>query len=123
MKPFLLIIALFVSSLSVSYSQDFNKGKETYKRGDYEEALSQLKPLAEHGDALAQNELGRMYSEGHGVLRKVVLAYMWFTIAASNGNKIVTENIDFISMVMTPEDISKAQQMARECVEKNYKGC
>ena len=110
MKPLLLIIALLVGSLSVSYSQDCN-------------SLWVLRAGAEQGDAIAQNELGRMYFEGKGVLQEAVLAYMWFSIAATNGNTLATENIDFIAMVMTSEDIAKAQQMARECVEKNYKGC
>jgi hypothetical protein len=30
---------------------------------------------------------------------------------------------DLISPPMTPNDISRAQEMAKTCLEKNYKGC
>ena len=32
-------------------------------------------------------------------------------------------NRDSMAGVMTPADISKAQELARECVKKEYKGC
>jgi hypothetical protein len=48
---------------------------------------------------------------------------MWHNIAASNGQEEAAKSRDSISRKMTSADISKAQQMARECVAKNYRGC
>jgi hypothetical protein len=48
---------------------------------------------------------------------------MWTNIAASQGYKDATNNRDILAKKMTPADISKAQDLARECVNKNYKGC
>ena len=67
----------------------------------------------------------------HGVLRDVVLAYMWWNNVASPGNKVAKENkcikgakehIYLIEHVMSPADISKTQKLARKCVKNNYKG-
>ena len=64
-----------------------------------------------------------MYANGKGVLQDNVYAHMWFNIAASNGHEIAAISRDIMVNEMTPSDISKAQQLARECVAKDYKGC
>jgi uncharacterized protein len=78
---------------------------------------------AEQGNASAQVGLALMYSQGTGVIQDNVYAHLWFNIAASLGNETAIELRDLIVQLMTPADISKAQQLARECVAKNYKGC
>jgi hypothetical protein len=37
--------------------------------------------------------------------------------------KMMQQAIQKLSKQMTPQDISKAQDLARECVERNYKDC
>lgn len=78
---------------------------------------------AEQGHASAQSNLGVMYGNGDGVLQDNLYAHMWWNIAASIGNEDASHNRDVIAKETTPADISKAQQLARECVAKNYKGC
>ena len=48
---------------------------------------------------------------------------MWNNIAAANGNKKAGEWRDKTAAKMTSADISKAQSMARECMNSNYKNC
>ena len=48
---------------------------------------------------------------------------MWWNIAASNGDKESSKWRDEIAKKMTAAEIAKAQELARECVKKNYKGC
>jgi len=64
-----------------------------------------------------------MYAEGLGVIQNNVRAHMWFNIAASDGNADATINRDIVAKKMTPADLSIAQELARQCVERNYKGC
>ena len=78
---------------------------------------------AEPGTAAAQSNLGVMYYNGKGVIQDDVYAHMWFNIAASNGNKYATKNRDIATNRMTPSDISKAQDLARECFREKYKDC
>jgi hypothetical protein len=42
-------------------------GKAAYKSGDYATAVRLLRPLADLGNADAQNNLGAIYYSGHGV--------------------------------------------------------
>jgi hypothetical protein len=48
---------------------------------------------------------------------------MYYNIAASNDAKDASKWRDELAKKMTAVDISKAQELARECVKKNYKGC
>ena len=64
-----------------------------------------------------------MYALGRGVIQDNVYAHMWWNIAASSGEKKASKNRDMVAKQMTPSQIEKAQDLARECVAKNYKGC
>jgi uncharacterized protein len=90
---------------------------------DYKEAVRWRRKAAEQGNALEQYNLGTMYGNGHGVIQDNVYAHMWFNIAASNGDAKATKGRDIVAKQMTVADISKAQELAQACVDKNYKGC
>jgi len=158
MKKLLLTITFAIFSTNVT-AQDFNKGLEAYKAGDYATALKEWKPLAEQGNAYAQANLGLMYNNGKGVLKDSIeavkwyrlsaeqgnvgaqsnlgimynfgdgvlkdnsMAHMWYNIASANGNESTGESRDRLEDSMTPEDISKATAMARECMNSDYKKC
>ena len=90
---------------------------------DYKEAVKWYRLAAAQGDASAQHNLGVMYGNGQGVIQDNVYAYMWFNIAAANGDAEAVKNRDIAMGKMTAAAISKAQDLARACVQKNYKGC
>ena len=78
---------------------------------------------AEQGHANAQFNLGDFYSLGEGVIQDDVYAHMWLNIAASSGNENAKKGREIVSEYMTKEQVAKAQELARECVKKDYKGC
>ncbi len=88
---------------------------------DYKEAVKWYRKAAEQGAASAQYNLGWMYDNGHGVIQDYVYAHMWVNIAASLGNENSLKARDLIAKEMTPDQIEKAQRLARECVAKKYK--
>ena len=97
---------------------------------DYKEAARLYGLAAAQGDADAQVNLGGMYFNGEGVIQDKVSAHMWFNIAASmcctytsRGVADAVKNRDIIAKTMTASQLEKAQDLARECVKKNYKGC
>jgi TPR repeat protein len=91
---------------------------------DYKTAVKWWKLAAEQGHALAQSNLGVMYDKGQGVLQDYARAHMWWNIAASSGDsENASVNRDIVARKMTPAQIAKAQDLARECVAKNYKAC
>ena len=92
---------------------------------DYAEALRWFRLAAEQGNADAQFNLGVMYYDGEGVPQDYLRAHMWVNLAgaAVNGFGPAQELRNLIAAGMTPSDISKAQEMARECFESGYQNC
>ena len=60
-----------------------------------------------------------MYGEGDGVPENDVLAYMWFSLSADQGNGSAQESKEFIEVGMTREQIAEAQRLSREWVEEH----
>ena len=93
---------------------DLMTGLAAYERQDYQTALVQLMQLAEAGEADAQFILGRMFGGGEGVLQDYVEAHKWYNLAASRGQRMAAPARDAIAQQMTPEQIARAQELARE---------
>lgn len=64
-----------------------------YARGDYGAALEGFRKLAERGDARAQYNMGRMYSDGLGVPKDNVQAFAWYVKAADQGLDRAQNNV------------------------------
>jgi uncharacterized protein len=80
---------------------------------DFKEAVKWYRLSAEQGEAKAQYNLGNMYAKGTGVLQDYALAHMWLNISGSNGHKNAVYNRGIIEKRMSPSQIEKAQEMAR----------
>ncbi|MFC0228100.1 tetratricopeptide repeat protein [Serratia aquatilis] len=81
----LFILGVMFLGWSPNALADFSEGEAAYNNGDYAEALKQWQPLAEQGNALAQNSLGSMYGEGLGVVKDNAKAIEWYRKAADQG--------------------------------------
>ena len=90
---------------------------------DYAEAAKWFRLAAEQGYTDAQFFLGLVYQDGKGVLQDNVMAHMWYNITSANGDAIAGGLRDEIAKEMTSADISKAQAMARECMNSGYTKC
>lgn len=71
----------------------------------------------------AMFHLGYMYASGKGVPQDPVYSHMWWNISASLGYEHARDVRDVFAEVMTTFQIEKAQELAQECVRKEYKGC
>ena len=80
---------------------------------DYKEAVKWTRLAADQGDADAQYNLGQMYYFSRGVPQDYVLAHMWWNLAGSNGMKGALENKKILEEEMSPQQIEKAQELAR----------
>ena len=90
---------------------------------DDKNAVKWFRLAAEHGDTPAQANLAYMYANGMGVLQDWVYAHMWSNVAASTGFMGAVKNREIFRKRMTPFQLAKAKQLARECIRKKYKGC
>jgi TPR repeat protein len=81
---------------------------------DDKEATKWLRKSAEQGYAKAHYNLGVMHVKGRGVLQDYVMAHMYWNIAAVGGDKEAIKGRSAIEKQMTPSQIEKAQDLARE---------
>ena len=63
------------------------------QRGDYATAMRLYRPLAEQGNAEAQNELGTLYEQGLGVPEDYAEAMKWYARAAEQGEAAAQNNL------------------------------
>jgi len=90
MKTTLQIIALALS-LSTIPKLAFAKleeGTAAYQRKDYATAFQELLPVAQEGNARAQQMVGNMYLHGAGVARNDADAAKWIRLSADQGNAV-----------------------------------
>ena len=124
-------LILFLSLFSVGVFAESNTmgslhniaGKGHYEYGDYKTAIKEFKKGAGLNDADAQGNLGSMYFKGQGTNQDYVRAFMWWNIAASQGSTNAQKNRDKVQGMMTSSQIEKAQNLARECIARDYKNC
>jgi TPR repeat protein len=67
-------------------AEDLVSAEAAYKRGDYATVLLLMRPLAESGNALAQNYMGVLYDNGQGVPQDDAQAVAWYQKAADQGD-------------------------------------
>ena len=80
---------------------------------DYAQAVKWFRLPADQGDAVAQLNLGSMYALGQGVPQDYVQAHMWSNLAAAQGNAVGAKNRNLAAEQMTPQQIERAQELAR----------
>ena len=114
-KPLTFLLALtFLFLLSGSvYGGVLQDADDAYERGNYKEAVKWWKLAAEQGDADAQYNLGHMYYKGQGFPQDYALAHMWFNICSPSKDEECMDNRNIVEKEMTPQQIEKAQEMAR----------
>ena len=88
---------------------DYEKAFKWYTKG------SKLKS----DQGISMFNLGRMYSKGLGILKDKVQAHMWYNLASFIGKiKNASKNRDDLEKKMTPSQIEKATDLAREWLVK-----
>ena len=78
------------------------------------EAAKWFRLAADQGHVVAQDVLGGQYFSGRGVLQDHVVAYMWLSLSAAQGDRDAAETRDRVMKLMIPAQIAEAQKLARE---------
>lgn len=92
---FLCLIAI-VLPLPAAEPASYDAGEAALLNGDYAAAWRILAPLAEAGDARAQNDVGVMYGRGLGVPQSYAEAVRWITRAAEQGNPHAQSTLGYL---------------------------
>ena len=91
----LVSLALLTIPMSFCFA-DIQNGINAYNNGDFEVAISEFRPLAEQGDAIAQFNMAEMYAGGLGVVQDINDSIRWYRMAAAQGHSDSQANLDVI---------------------------
>jgi TPR repeat protein len=89
-----------------------------YGRGEYAAALRQLRPLAESGNATAQNNLGVIYFKGEGVAKDLKEAEKWYRMAAEQGHPAAQSGLGLIKLMS--KDYKEAAKWIQLSADQGY---
>jgi hypothetical protein len=111
LKYVVAAILLMLSLAAPLAAGSLEDGYTAYTRGDFATAMRLMRPLADQGDVTAQTVVGLMYYFNYG---DRVTAYMWFNLAAAQGNAFAEMFLRDTADKMSPDQIAEAQKLARE---------
>jgi uncharacterized protein len=93
---FPVALVMSIVYLAVPAQADFKAGENAYHHGDYATALREWQPLAKQGHAVAQYNLGLLYSNGQGVPKDDAQARQWYEKAAVQGHAEAQVNLGIL---------------------------
>src|SRR5579871_3769520 len=122
-----VLFACFTFAAGTAIAAPMDDGQAAYNMDDYKTALEIWRPLAEEGNARAQNNLGVIYAIGRGIPRDPIRAYMWFSLAAASLSgdlgATVAQSRDVFASAMSARQIALAKDMASKCQASNFRDC
>ena len=77
-------------------------------------AIPELRSDAEQGDANAQINLALLYYDGRGVPQDYSMAYVWYNIAAAQGQAKAEKNHDAVAGELDAASLAEAQKLSKE---------
>ncbi|MDG1859829.1 MAG: hypothetical protein P8I94_12035, partial [Emcibacteraceae bacterium] len=78
-----------------------------------------IQAKAKDGDKVAQKALADLYRDGRGVVKKDVVALMWYIISDKNGDKEANRDLSFTKSYMATDQIDQAQKLASKWLTLN----
>jgi TPR repeat protein len=105
-------------------AEDLASADSAFSRGDYAAVRQLMRPLADAGNAKAQNYLGLLYDNGYGVPRDDARAVAWYRKAAEQGNAAAQYNLGrhYDNGHGVPQDDAQAVAWYRKAAEHGDAG-
>lgn len=102
----------------------FDDGIDAYYQNDFAKALRLWLPLAEDGNANAQNNLGAMYENGQGVAADMKEAARWYRRAAEQAHTDGQMNLGrlYTTGQGIPEDLVRAHMWLTIATDRSMGG-
>tara|TARA_B100000513_G_C11864938_1_gene174024 strand:+ start:73 stop:906 length:834 start_codon:yes stop_codon:yes gene_type:complete len=96
-RPLCLSALMWLSTTTVGHA-GLVEAQAAYNKGDFSTAFTELKPVAEAGDAEAQALIAGMYARGQGTDMNLQTAAEWYGRAADQGHLYATTMLGWFYM-------------------------
>jgi uncharacterized protein len=123
-RTVMLAAAMLAAMAGTAVAGPFEDAVAAQERADYATALRLLRPLADQGNAGAQNSLGTMYENGHGVPQDYAEAVKWYRLAADRGDPYAQNNLGamYKSGQGVPQNYAEAARWFRLAADQGLAG-
>lgn len=111
-------LPLLLCLLSFAVHAGFEDGIAAYNKGDYATALQEFQQAVQQGDVRALSKLGGMYLYGAGTAKDMVMAYVWFDLAAAVGEADAGKFRDTAARELTVPQLREASKLSEEYYDK-----
>ena len=105
------------------YNLGYHYGAGEGVKQDHTEATKWYRLAAKQGFPEAQHNLGNKYINGEGIPQNRIRAYVWWSVAAAQGFTDSVTNRDILADRLTPDELTKGQDIATRCFESDYQDC
>lgn len=109
------------SSAAFTIAAMYQEGQGVIK--DKKESIKWMKKAAIMGNATAQLFLSKAYESGDIIAKSNIKANMWLNISAANGNQDANKYLNSLESKITPQELQVSQELAKNCLSSNYRGC
>jgi len=116
-----IFTALVFAACAPCFAGPLEEGKSAYDRRDFAKALQIWLPLAEGGDAEAQDRVALLFEKGEGVPKEEAKAVVWFRKSAEQGNADAEANLGgmyFLGSGGLPRDMAQALIWMRKAADQ-----
>lgn len=113
---------LVLAVLALAAQAGVEEGVKAYRKRDYANAIRELLPAAQSGDAEAQAYVGQMLLDGFGVAKDEARAAEWITKAAEQGHAHAQDILGSMYLVGrgVPRDEAQAVEWVRRAAEQGH---
>lgn len=115
--PTLLLATTLLTALP-AYAGHFEAANEAYQKGDYKTAFQEYKIASEKGDPRAQGKLAGLYLYGRGTPVDYGKAYIWFEMAARQGDEYASRFRDAAAARLTVDELKHLNDQLGEYAKK-----
>ncbi len=120
----LVIVILSLALISVVSSAHADTWKEAMEAFGRKQYGKWGRLAAKQGHTDAQVLLGSLYYTKEGnESPDVIKAYMWYEVAAAQGNPEAQKEVATITKELSPQQLAEAQAKAQQCKSSNYEKC
>lgn len=91
-----LLVSILIFTPNFVLADDYRDGIKAFDKKNYKKALEIFEPLAKEGDAVAQYNLGIMYSNGLGVGGNLKQGFKWLLRASYQGNEGAQSALNYL---------------------------
>ena len=112
--PFLILTFPFLPA----FATDSAVANAHLQRGNYVDAYREFRGLAEVGYPVYQNIVAKMHADGKGVPKDLIIAHVWFSLSAAQGDQEGQSGKDQLAKAMTTDQLAKSSQLTQEYARK-----